>query len=357
MILVVMWHISRPLLTHPPTLWWLENVRMPVFFFISGFLSYTPAFEGALRKKKIDSRLSKQLWPSIVIFSIVEIMLLIIGDRTLKTIAFDIILDPGKNGYWFTLVLVEAFLIMAFIESQLRKYGASQKARTLTYIIIALSILTLQEVLRDYIASFDDSFKCVIFSLFSAKSLVLYLPAFLIGVLFKIHKELFFKIVASKYALLLCLAVALAFIVIGGPLYKFTYVPGCLLMIGMAYHFNSVFSSRSAIGRNLIHIGRNTLQIYLLHYLFIFFIFRAIPGEEIANCIMTLASSLGDGQLSAMAETVMYYALLIPVAWLTTMATLGIDRLLKRTGRLYDIIFDPLSLVRSRRALTAEVAK
>lgn len=81
-----------------------STFRMPLFFFLSGFLcysSFTP-----LSVNKFKRRTFGQLLPTIITGSIF-IILMRNGDFE------DALFDKSKAGYWFTLVAFEIYLLYA----------------------------------------------------------------------------------------------------------------------------------------------------------------------------------------------------------------------------------------------------
>lgn len=77
--------------------------RMPLFFFVSGFLAYS-FLDKAKYFKKLKRRLLGQFFPTCV-------MLLLFDKYSQSNIASSL-LDTYKNGYWFTLVVFELFLFI-----------------------------------------------------------------------------------------------------------------------------------------------------------------------------------------------------------------------------------------------------
>lgn len=107
--------------------------RMPLFFFLSGFLMYKPGrFKEAgglftfLRKKGIV-----QLLPTLI-FSIVYALILSVSYKSL-------LLDKAKCGYWFTYTLFFYFLIYAVGDYIISKF-ASGKSKICIGAVIACVI-------------------------------------------------------------------------------------------------------------------------------------------------------------------------------------------------------------------------
>lgn len=88
-------------------------LRMPLFFFVSGFLMYKAAFQwnysntAQFLKKKV---LVQVISPLIFMVA----MSLIKGSDIVSALY-----DPRKGGYWFTFALFEYFLIYIFCQQMI----------------------------------------------------------------------------------------------------------------------------------------------------------------------------------------------------------------------------------------------
>lgn len=110
MMLVIVFHLGGPIplpeggqqiINHA-----LELVRMPLFFFISGFLIYTSSYSQQLLKRRIGNRLLRQLYPTLALGALYCITC---TDISLVEMWYSF----NKGGYWFTFVSVELFIFIA----------------------------------------------------------------------------------------------------------------------------------------------------------------------------------------------------------------------------------------------------
>ncbi len=85
---------------------WRMQFSMPLFFFISGFFTYSISYSIPVFKRRTRNRLLRQLYPTIILMFI---MCSIWPNRSY----IDFITDEFKGGFWFTIVSVEVFLITA----------------------------------------------------------------------------------------------------------------------------------------------------------------------------------------------------------------------------------------------------
>ena len=128
MILVVAYHVSTngfgEVEKSSMALPFLVLFRMPLFFFISGFLAYKPDFNWTA------GRLGMMVWKKFriqVIPTLVFMLISLIMYHPKFWNHFDQYLaTPYKLGYWFTLVLLQMFIIyyvFAFFESKMNSVG------------------------------------------------------------------------------------------------------------------------------------------------------------------------------------------------------------------------------------------
>lgn len=79
-------------------------IRMPLFFFINGYFVYSNNYDWKLLAKRSKNRLLRQLYPTIIFWAFYCLLY--------ENVQFDSLLDSGKRGYWFTLVVVEMFFLL-----------------------------------------------------------------------------------------------------------------------------------------------------------------------------------------------------------------------------------------------------
>lgn len=258
-----------------------QSFRMPLFFFISGFIAYkndriwnrNTCWQ--LTKKKMQVQIIPALFFGLI--------------YTYCYLHFDFnafISNPSKLGYWFTFVLLEMFLIYyclnGFSHFVCRRTRFSEPILTsvllvLTAVILYLLKLPLKtvpflEVLGDY-TSFHYTFN--------------YFMYFVFGVLARQHFELFGRFIDNKYfSAIVILLFAIVFYsyyhlviqvnssnllwkVIMTFLESITGFLGILIVYAFFKRYSDSFENKTIIGNSLQYIGRRTLDIYLLHYFFL----------------------------------------------------------------------------------------
>lgn len=244
--------------------------RMPLFFFISGFLAYKASFSwsladtGALVRKK----LRVQIIPTLV-FMTAEIALTAkhFWDRMGE--AWE---SPTKGGYWFTLVLLEMFLVYYAVCLIARKHRAAVLAGLWLLCLFAYATLYMP---RWFTWRTEPFFRYT-----SITELARYMQFFLLGNFVHRYWGQFQKLLDSRW--FLPLLIAIAFLGAGDYLkwhnlrLEWANLPRTLAMYALVIiivaafrHYAAAFSKENRVGRALQFIGVRTLDIYLIHYFFI----------------------------------------------------------------------------------------
>lgn len=253
--------------------------RMPLFFFISGFLAYKAGLVwnvkvlGELSLKKIRV----QLVPTVVFF---VLFMALIPPRFCDAIQ-DGLHSPMKYGYWFTLVLLYMLLIyyvFCYIESKLRL-----PLWLPITILLLVSICCYETCYLPRSFSWAQGYKGTPNDFMCYSSIVelfRYFPFFLFGNIVHRYWTQAQRIMDSRwfFPLLIVVVILSTMDVLKWHTLRmeWTNLPQtlaklCLLTIVFMYfrHYQDYFSQGTYIGRSLQYIGRRTLDIYVLHFFFI----------------------------------------------------------------------------------------
>ena len=287
--------------------------RMPLFFFISGFLAYKASRVwnartlGELSLKK----LRVQLIPTIVFFLL---FLTMIPTTPFVDNLNEALASSMKAGYWFTLVLLYmllTFYVFSYIESKIfRRYGGTgargceERSSTDTNLVLSASNEAVPRttappilLLLLFIVSLCLFETCYLPHQFSwaaghkgpqnafmnYSSLVemfRYFPFFLYGAIVHRYWERAQRLMDSRWCfpVVVVLALFTTIEVLKWHTFRMEWasLPHTLamfLLLTMTFmffrHYSDYFSDRTALGRGLQFIGRRTLDIYLLHYFFL----------------------------------------------------------------------------------------
>lgn len=255
--------------------------RMPLFFFVSGFLAYKAAQVWNL------SNLGGLLWKKIKVQTIPTIVFFFLAMAILKPHFWPAVQEaferPTKGGYWFTIVLLYMFVVyylFAYLESKLK--WKSWVPITLLF-IISLCVYETCYLPRyfDWAAGHRGAKSDFYFFLNESSliQLMLYFPFFLFGNIVHRYWERAQKIMDSKWFFPILIVVIImatldalkwhtlrmAWANLPQTIAKFG-----LLMITFMYfrYYKEFFTKFSIMGASLQYIGRRTLDIYLIHFLF-----------------------------------------------------------------------------------------
>lgn len=266
MILVVYFHISAYGFGSYETGYndIIERFRMPIFFFISGWLFYKA---NRIWNWETIVDLLKKKWMQLIIPTVIfmTLYLIIFGYWDFSSLGSD------KKGYWFTFVLFEFIAIYVTAEALLNKHHTTKGEIRVMIIILLLSVSAFYYA--KYYTRYSEelgNWKTIL-GLFSFVK-IRHIIFFWFGTIVKKHFDRFIRITSNSY---LITVLVVFFIVlclfpnifsINGleyVAYLLAGLSGTVVIFTIFQHF-SLFSFHS-----LQFIGRRTLDIYLIHYFFL----------------------------------------------------------------------------------------
>ena len=258
--------------------------RMPLFFFVSGFIAYRirEVWNWEHYRNSMLKKMRVQLIPMLFFGILFTLTVFSYKNNTTPTEALSMFFfTQSKLGYWFTEVLLEMFIIYYTVSFLMRKRKLRSRQIVLIIIAVCFFVLSLFGV-----STFSNN---NVLNCLSIYNLLLYFQFFIFGNLASCYREKVFKILDNKYVItIILLLLAATFIIYyhqtdisQGRMYLSSTK---LLAEGLAYlgittviavfrHYEDFFSQNTKIGRGLQYIGRRTLDIYLLH----FFLIPSIP--------------------------------------------------------------------------------
>ena len=287
--------------------------RMPLFFFISGYLAYKASRVwnartlGELTLKKMRV----QLIPTAVFFLL---FLAMIPTTPFMHNLNEALASSMKAGYWFTLVLLYmllTFYLFSYVESKIyRRYGGTRargrenrssadtnlvpsalneavpRTPAPPILIVLLFIVSLCLFETCYLPrqfSWALGHKGPQNEFLNYSSLVemfRYFPFFLYGTIVHRYWDRAQRLMDSRwfFPVLVVLAILTTLEVLKWHTLRMEWasLPHTLamfLLLTMVFmffrHYSDFFSDKTVLGRCLQFIGRRTLDIYLLHYFFL----------------------------------------------------------------------------------------
>ena len=239
---------------------YLVQVRMPLFFFISGFVLYkhevvwNASHIVAFFKKKIPVQL---ISPFIFFAVFLHVNGIALGDG---------LMDQYKVGYWFTLALLEFFVIYAAVRFTVRQWWSS-------IVLLAIGIV-LYWFCWPSMTSGNRTLDNVMLLL--SVSQWRFFLFFVLGTLARQHFGTVERWLGNKWVLLVAVVFYLVVNSLGDVLpVKAVPMRGLLSLTGLTAVFaffrsrQALFSRETALGRTMQYVGRRTLDIYLIHYFLI----------------------------------------------------------------------------------------
>lgn len=275
MILVVIFHVMEMSFSRPThcvkTLQIIELMRMPLFFFISGFLAYKDDlfckhnyFQLIIKKVKIQI-------PSTFIFFILYVFICFTNS---VEVLVDFLSRSDKGGYWFTIVLFYFFVIyysVSYLNKLLKNVIGGGK------LIFAMWILSLILYTSTYLPSlfkYDYHF----LNITSLSRVIQYMHVFFFGMIIRRYWSFFEKMIERKWVFPTTIIITtictmelfvtkICSIQIDNIIRLLSIYLLIIITITCIKHYQNIFSQKTFIGRNLSYIGKHTLDIYLIHFI------------------------------------------------------------------------------------------
>ena len=287
MILVVAYHVALIGFSEQhklsSSMSFLVLFRMPLFFFVSGFLAYKAGlvWNGKTLGTLLVKKIRVQTVPTVVFFLLAAAILGGYFDRTvLKWLEM-----PSKGGYWFTIALLYMFIVyylFCYVEGWLKKCFPKLPSWLPIAVLFLVSLVLYDTCYQPKYFAWAQGYKGKPNDFMNYSSLgqmLLYFPYFIFGNIVRRYWDKAQQIMDSKWFFPLLFCVALyawldsqkwhwmrqTWAVIPLTLARFS-----LLTIVFMYFrcYQQYFTQRTVIGASLQYIGRRTLDIYLIHYFF-----------------------------------------------------------------------------------------
>lgn len=245
------------------------EIRMPLFFFISGFLMSKSTLNWTSENVLI---FIKKKTPTLIVS---PILFLFIYIYVYGWKISDALMDPAKAGYWFTFMLFNYFLI--YIVSQILFDKLKMSSRTRDYALIFVGLLVF---LLAYVVSYLFLEKHCFFAGFIGGGNLKYFLFLCLGTLAQKHFDKFEKLLDSTPLVIISIVSYFLMNIFYTPINSsgavarlfFILLSACFgLVVVWAFFrkYKEQFSLERSLGRLLQNIGRRTLEVYLLHYFII----------------------------------------------------------------------------------------
>lgn len=266
---------------HSSAIPFLILFRMPLFFFVSGFLAYRASQVWNIRNlgSLVSKKLRVQIIPTLVFFFLAMAIL----NKNFWGAVETSFHSPLKGGYWFTIALLYMFLIyylFAYLESKI-KWKSWIPVTLLFLVSLAFYETNYQPKNFSWAAGYKGA-KTDLFYFLQDSSLVqvfLYFPFFLYGNIVHRYWDKWQRVMDSKwfFPIVIFVVILATLDALKWHTLRMTWaiIPltvsrfGLLTITFMYFrNYKQYFTKLSPIGASLQYIGRRTLDIYLIHFLF-----------------------------------------------------------------------------------------
>lgn len=287
MILVVAYHVAQFGFVEneksSAALPFLVLFRMPLFFFVSGFLAYKSRFVWNLTNTipLVLKKLHVQIIPAVIFLTIFIIFRSKQGfwDGLLNALK-----SPTKDGYWFTWVLLQMFLIyyiISILAHFVKRILPSLQGRGWGWVLwVSVWLLSIAAYETLYLPKQFSYHKAPFFAYSSLVQTIRFMQFFLLGNIVHRYWEKIQKLFDSVwfFPLVTTLAVICCADIFRWHTLKYawtnlprtTAMYSLLLMVVMFFRYNKKwFTMEHPLGRALQYTGQRTLDVYLLHFLLI----------------------------------------------------------------------------------------
>ncbi len=296
---------------HSSSIPFLVLFRMPLFFFVSGFLAYRASQLWDLKHlgQLVWKKVKVQTIPTVAVF----LLAMAILDRQFWPAVGQALHSPLKGGYWFTIALLYMFVIyylFSYLESKLK-----WKTWIPITLLFLVSLFFYETNYQPRYFSWAMGYKGQKTDLYyflqdsSLIQVLLYFPFFLYGNIVHRYWDKWQRLMDSKwfFPVVIVIVILATLDALKWHTLRMTWavIPltisrfGLLTVTFMYFrHYQLYFTKYSFMGVTLQYIGRRTLDIYLIHFLFmpdlpqIGEFFKSYPHNFVIDLLLSVTLGL-----------------------------------------------------------------
>ncbi len=239
--------------------------RMPLFFFISGFLA-SGLYDMGLFRRRCANRLRYQLLPTVV--------MALVFCAAFSISVMDMLEMPTKMGYWYPYALAVICIGYMALSYGLGLLGWGRRGQATVMIVLALVLGAL--AIHTKGMGFGAAERWI--DILAARKIVAMAPYFLVGAAVGLYRERWHRLMGDRWVVGACLV---AFLLcckwqwFDLPVNYLKGLLGIATMWGIFSLLAAYFTAANLAVRNpaiarigaaLCTLGRSTLPVYLLHY-------------------------------------------------------------------------------------------
>lgn len=225
-------------------------IALPLFFFLSGYFSFKPQIfwrHSSNYINKIKKKFIQLILPTAVFY-------ILLSEFVIKL--------PFPGGYWFTLVLFEMFILLYTLELGLNK--VNNWLHDIVLIIVAIILFLIKNKVGNYTSPY-----------FELGAMFEYNFYFMFGYMTRKYKNFILRNIKIDYLITSCLIILplLFFIDVSGllssALIQIKRIVAVTLTVSLFYFYRDYFDKDYFTPTWLRLIGRRTLDLYMIHYFFL----------------------------------------------------------------------------------------
>ncbi len=257
----------------------IGEIHMPLFFFISGMLSFKLTSGNHIVRPSLSKRVSQLLVPMVVVSSIWIYYFPHSGLQSpLDSTWSGLWHDQWKNGYWFTLCLFEIIALYGALTAIMQRCRAIwQELAVVAVIWSALGVLCYTALSQTVV------------NVLGLGLTMQFFPAFMAGVIARRHADGFNRLVANQGAVTVSLIAGSVLLYFISWPWEFGDLHPVIVSIARSFFHIALAVAAIAIvkpwskeayapehpegrpwARMWSYLGTHSLEIYLLHYFFLF---------------------------------------------------------------------------------------
>lgn len=244
----------------------LAEFRMPLFFFISGFVLYKANFNW--NKRNTWSFIRRKFWPQL--FGPTLFLLFICYTKGVDL--FSAFISDSRYGYWFTYMLFEFYVFYILIHWLVSVLHLKPVAHELLIVLAGLAITAYSFYINHKLAQ-SGSADEIIYAIGVQKWC--YFIYFIMGSrLRKYYTHYRYYMDKHDALVTICMCLFFVFNLFRDFLVEFSTIvsylvtgfAGIILCFEFFRKHERTFSSNTVVGGWMQYVGRRTLDVYLIHY-------------------------------------------------------------------------------------------
>ena len=247
--------------------------RMPLFFFVAGFVLY---------KKDMTWNLTTSLkfLRKKTTVQIISPLLFYIAYIIVKNVDIQSsLLSVNKSGYWFTFALFEYFILYILFQTIIRYVNIRDKFKDILLVIYGFTVIIAPYAYKFLFAGDGNSLLEITLAVIGIENFRLFI-FFVMGVLIRKHFDKFEYLLDNTRLIIYCLTTFIVVNIAIPDLNETTKmlqivlklvlgVCGIVVVFSLFRRYKNNLGSDRLVGRVMQFIGRRTLDIYLLHFFFL----------------------------------------------------------------------------------------